>query len=198
MRSHNYLLAIFAILAASVAGIQAQADLAATYTGTVVSFGSGRSLRTTTNTFTLNITGITSDADAKRYLAVLAEGGQYALQKELGDANLGTFSIGGRLGPRINAVRVSEVDGKKRVIVVFERWLRYAELRGGYRSVDYPFGYLEIFVDPKTGKGEGTYIAAGQIRWKRDKDTDKYHVEVENFATFPSKLMGVVERIRTK
>lgn len=198
MRSSTYIIAVVTVLAATVLGIHAQADLAATYTGTVVSFGSGRSIRTTTSTFTLNISGTTSDADAKRYLAVLAEGGQYALQKELGNANLGTFSIGGRLGPRINAVRVSEVDGKKRIIAVFERWLRYAELRGGYRSVDYPFGYLEIFIDPKTGKGEGTYVAAGQIRWKRDKDSDKYHVEVENFATFPSKLMGVVERIRTK
>ena len=79
---------------------------------------------------------------------------------------------------------------------MFERWIRFGEIRGGYRSVDYPFGYLEIFIDPRTGRGEGTLIEAAQIRWRRDRDTNQYAVEIENFGTFPARLMGVTQRGR--
>ena len=54
----------------------------------------------------------------------------------------------------------------RRIYIVFERWLQFAELRGGYRSLDYPFGYIELNIDPATGNGEGTYIAAARIRWR--------------------------------
>jgi hypothetical protein len=68
---------------------------------------------------------------------------------------------------------------------VFERWLGIAELRGGYRSLDYPFSYIELMLDPRTGNGEGTYFAAARIRFK---DGD---VVIEDFATFPSRLLNV-------
>ena len=76
----------------------------------------------------------------------------------------------------------------------FERWLNFTEIRGGYRSIDYPFGYLELLIDPETGKGDGTFIEAAQIRWKRDKKLDQYVVEIENFGTFPARLMGISQR----
>jgi len=78
---------------------------------------------------------------------------------------------------------------------VFERWLQFAEVRGGYRSLDYPFGIIELFVDEKTGKGEGTYIAAAHIRWEKDKKTNQHKVDIENFATYPAKLTDVTVKI---
>ena len=167
-----------------------------TYTGTVVSYGSGRNTRTSVNTFTLNITGTTSDADVDRAVAVLQEGGQDDLQKSITKNDLGRFSIGARLGRTLNGVRIDEVDGKKRIRAVFERWINFSEIRGGYRSLDYPFGYIELLIDPATGKGDGTLIEAAQIRWKRDKKLDQYVVEIENFGTFPARLMGVQQRGR--
>ena len=168
-----------------------------TYTGTIISYGSGRNIRTTTNTFTLNINGTTSDADVDRAVAVLQEGGQDDLLRAINDRDLGFFSVGGNIGRRLNGVRIDTVDGRKRIRAIFERWLNFSEIRGGYRSVDYPFGYLEIFIDPATGKGEGTLIEAAQIRWKRDKRSNQYVVEIENFATFPARLMGVSQRNRS-
>jgi len=165
-----------------------------TYTGTIVSYGSRRNTRTTVNSFTLNIRGTTSDADVDKYVSILQEDGQDGLQKAINDNELGRFSVGTRLGRPLNAVRIEEVDGKKRIRAIFERWINFSELRGGHRSLDYPFGYLEIFIDPETGKGEGTLIEAAQIRWKRDKKLDQYVVEIENFGTFPAKLMGVSRR----
>jgi len=106
--------------------------------------------------------------------------------------NLGAFSVGNRIGPTINVVRESTVDGKRRIFVVFDRWEQFAELRGGYRSLDYPFGVLELFIDEKTGKGEGTFIAAAKIRF----DKDDNQVEIENFGTYPAKLTAIKMQTR--
>jgi hypothetical protein len=80
------------------------------------------------------------------------------------------------------------VDGRRRIFVVFERWTEFAEVRGGYRSLDYPFGVIELFLDPRTGKGEGTYIAAARIRFDRENKTNQNQLEIENFATYPARL----------
>lgn len=159
--------------------------------GTVISFGSGFDTRTRSALFSLNINGTTSDQDTQRYLDLLREGGQDSVLKEIEKQDLGRFSIGANVGIPINFVRESTVDGKRRIFVVFERWTQFAELRGGYRSLDYPFGVIELFIDPKTGKGEGTYIAAARVSWDKDGKNGQYQVEIENFATYPARLMGV-------
>ena len=164
------------------------------YTGTVISYGSRMNTRTTTNTFTLNINGTMSDAEVDRAVALLQEGGQDDLLNALRKNDLGNFAVGGRLGRDLIGVRVDQVDGKKRIRAIFERWLNFTEIRGGYRSIDYPFGYLELLIDPETGKGDGTFIEAAQLRWKRDKKLDQYVVEIENFGTFPARLMGISQR----
>src|SRR5688572_5187345 len=132
-----------AALAVTVFGTLVVAAQKETYTGTVISYGSGRNTRTTSNTFTLNITGTTSDDEANRLIAILQEGGQKDLQDALRKDELGRFSVGSRVGLPINAVRVDTWEGKKRIRAVFERWLNFNEIRGGYRSVDYPFAYIE-------------------------------------------------------
>ncbi len=191
MKFKTYAFTGFLLIAFASVATFAQDKVQERYTGTIISYGTGISSRTTTGAFTLDLKGRTSDEQAARFLAVLAEGGQDTLQKELNDEDLGSFIVGGQLGRKINAVRVSEVDGKTRIFVVFERWIQFAEVRGGYRSIDYPFGIIELFIDPKTGRGEGTFIAAAKVRWKRDSKDGEYHVEIENFATFPARLMGV-------
>jgi hypothetical protein len=88
------------------------------------------------------------------------------------------------------------VNGKRRIFAVFRRWMRFGEIRGGYRSTDYPYSVVEMYIDPQTGKGEGTFIAAAKIRWRQDKKSGKNQVEIEDFSTFPARLMGVTERGR--
>jgi hypothetical protein len=160
------------------------------YTGTVLSYGTGLNTRAVTRTFTLGITGETSNEDAARFLGILQNRGQSALLSEIDDEDLGYFSVGAQLGRRLNVVRESVEGGQRRIFIVFERWTEFAELRGGYRSLDYPFGVIELIIDERTGRGEGTYIAAAKIRWTRNGN-DANQVEVENFATFPARLLGV-------
>lgn len=161
------------------------------YTGTAISFNGPR---VATDFFNLRINGETSNEQANQYLAVLQQNGQDKALDAIRKNDLGSFSIGNQLGRTLNVVRESNVGGKRRLFIVFERWERFAELRGGYRSVDYPFGVIELFIDDATGKGEGTYIAAARIRWIDDKN----QVEVENFATYPVKLTAVTRRDNKK
>lgn len=179
------------LLSASALTAQAQKE---TYTGTVLSYGTGMNTRSTTRNFTLNVTGATSDEKAKGFLSILQDKGQNPLLDAINDEDLGNFSVGGSLGRTVNVVRQSQVDGRRRIFIVFERWLQFGELRGGYRSVDYPFGVIELFMDDATGKGSGTYIEAAKIRWTYDNKAKQYQVEIENFATFPAKLLGVSQR----
>jgi hypothetical protein len=150
--------------------------------------------RVRTGSFTLNIDSFTPDARAQQLLGLLQEGSDASLLREIGRDSVGRFSINGRLGPRVNVARETMVDGKRRIFAVFDRWESFGELRGGYRSLDYPYGVIEMFIDPRSGRGEGTYIAAAKIRWRRDRDSGEYQIEIENFATYPARLMGIVQR----
>lgn len=186
-------LSLFAITVL-VMGIAASGQGRQTYTGTIVSYGSGFNTRTQTGTFTISIDRSTSDERARQLLGLLQEGSDSSLLREIGREDVGSFSINGHIGPRLNVVRESMEGDKRRIFAVFDRWERFAELRGGYRSLDYPYGVIELYIDPRSGKGEGTYIAAAKIRWRQDKSSGQYQVEIENFATFPARLMGVVQR----
>lgn len=163
-----------------------------TYTGTILSYGSGFNTRTETAPFTLNINGTTPDNQAQNLLEILQTNGQNAVLREIEKLDLGRFGLSTRVGVPINVVRESVVDGRRRVFIVFQRWTRFAELRGGYRSLDYPFGVIEMFIDERTGKGEGTYIAAARIRF--DRDDNRRQIEIENFGTYPARLLGVQRR----
>lgn len=181
-----FYIAIFAIIS--------KAQVTETITGTVLSYGTGLNTRARTSPFTLTIKGHTSDDRAQSLLRLLQDEGQDALLKGIEDTDLGRFSINNNVGVTINAVHETNVDGKRRLYIVFERWMQFAELRGGYRSRDYPFGFIDLYIDPETGRGEGTYIAAARIRWRDGNGGNGPHVEVEDFATFPAKLLSVRAR----
>ena len=179
------------IILTSIVGVSAQQE---TYTGSIVSYGNGLTGRMRTGTFTLRIDRLTSDQRANQLLGLLQEGSDETLLNQLDNEDVGSFSINGRIGPRLNVVRESNINGQTRIFAVFRRWMNFGEIRGGYRSTDYPYGVIEMYVDPRTGKGEGTYIAAARIRWRQDKKSGQYNIEIENFATYPARLLGVTRR----
>jgi hypothetical protein len=157
-----------------------------TYTGTMV--GVGGWLGGVSRSFTLTIEGRTSDAEAARDVAILAEGGQDALLDALRDKRLGRFSLGGQLGRDVNFVLETTLpNGDRRITILFERWLNLYEVRYGARSQDYPFSYVELVID-RSGKGQGTFIPAARVRFHGNQ------VEVENFGVYPARLFGVRSR----
>jgi hypothetical protein len=160
------------------------------YTGTIVYIpgptagGPGRS-RTTTRTFTLTITCTTPDQEVSRLVGILKAEGQDPLLRAISKEKCGVIQVGGSVGRDVNTVRVSGTEeGERKITMLFERWLEFFEVRYGTRSKDYPFTYIELFVNNK-GKVEGTMIPAAKIQFKGDNTID-----IENFAAYPARIVG--------
>jgi hypothetical protein len=184
----RFLCVVTSIVFVGTVAMSVQAQRGTVFTGTAVIYGSGLSTRTISRSFTLSITGRTSDAEAASYLRTLQDGGQDALMRQISSKDLGRFSLSGSVGQPVNAVLV-ERDGDETVIrAVFRRWIGFGELRRGLRSVDYPFGYVEIRID-RSGRGDGQIIPAAKVRFRGGNT-----IEVEDFGTFPGRLMGVRQR----
>jgi hypothetical protein len=159
------------------------------YTGTIINM-SGRSASIG---FNLTLTGRTSDEEAQRYLSILASEGQDGLLKAIRKNDLGYIAATGQTRRDLLVVREATINGKRRILAAFERWMGIWEVRGGYRSEDYPFSIIEIFFDEK-GRGTGTFIGLAQVSLERDKKTEQLRLELESFGSFPSKVMGVMRR----
>jgi hypothetical protein len=185
--------ALFAILVPVASSGAAENAAKEVYTGTIAWIGGTWTGQMRTATFTLTIDGYTSDKEYDELLSALKEGDQAGLLKAMSKNNDGNFAVTGYVGRALGIVRAKEEEGKRRLFIVFQRWLRMAEVRNGYRSENYPFGVIELVINPD-GKGEGTYIAAAQITWKTDKKTGHQHMNIEDFATYPARLMGVQRR----
>jgi len=159
------------------------------YTGTIINM-TGRSASIG---FTLELTAKTNDEEALKYLNILASGGQDDLLKAIRKNNLGFIAATGQTRRDLLVVRESQVNGQRRIVAAFERWQKFFELRSGARSTDYPFSIIEIIFDAK-GRGTGTFIGLAEVKMKMDKKTEQWRLEIENFGTFPSKVMGVMRR----
>lgn len=141
--------------------------------------------------FTLIINRLSTDDEVRQLNSMLQSGGQDQLLQTLSRMEAGRIQIGTGVGVPANAIIVTDQgNGRTKISVVYERNLRFAELRYGARSVDYPFGYAEMFVG--RGENEGMLIPAARIRL-RDGNT----WEVEDFGTFPARLMGLRVRGRS-
>ena len=157
-----------------------------TITGTVYFVGGprpGRSLP-----FRLIIDRISTPAEISQLNSTLQSGGQDELLRTLSRMKAGRIEIGTGVGVPANAIiRTDEGNGRTKLTVIYERYLRFAELRYGARSQDYRFGYAEMYIG--RGDNQGMLIPAARIHL-RDGNT----WEVEDFGTFPAKLMGLQVR----
>jgi hypothetical protein len=100
----------------------------------------------------------------------------------------GKIEIGTGVGIPANAIMITdEGDGRTKMTVLYERNLSFAELRYGARSQNYRFGYAELYVG--RGNNEGMLIPAAYIRLRGGNTW-----EVEDFGTFPARLMGLQVR----
>jgi hypothetical protein len=141
--------------------------------------------------FTLIINRITTPDEVSRFNAALQEGKQDELLRSLSSTEAGRIQIGSNVGVPANAIIVTDQgNGQTKITVLYQRNLRFAELRYGARSTDYPFGYAEMYVG--RGENEGMLIPAAKVRL-RDGNT----WEVEDFGTFPARLMGLKIRGRS-
>jgi hypothetical protein len=135
--------------------------------------------------FRLIINRFSTPEEINQLNSALQSGGQDELLRTLSRMNAGRIEVSTGVGVRANVIiRTDEAEGRTKLIVLYERNLRFAELRYGARSQDYRFGYAELYIG--RGENEGMLIPAARIRL-RDGNT----WEVEDFGTFPARLMGL-------
>ena len=170
----------------TIAFAQDEAFTGRTITGTVYFVGGPRPGRSMP--FRLIMDRFTTTEQVSQLNAALQAGGQDELLKTLSRMKAGRIEIGTGVGIPANAIiRTEQGDGRTKLTVLYERTLRFSELRYGARSTNYRFGYAELYLG--RGDNQGMLIPAAFIRL-RDGNT----WEVEDFGTFPAKLMGL--RIR--
>ena len=165
---------------AQVAGLEGRS-----ITGTVYFVGgrtSGRSFP-----FRLIVNRLTTAEEARQLTVALVEGKEDELLRTLSKMESGRIQIGSGVGVVANAIIPSQEGDRTKLTVVYERYLRFSELRYGARSQDYKFGYAELYLGP--GAGEGMLIPAARIRVKGGSTW-----EVEDFGTFPARLLGLQVR----
>ena len=162
---------------------QGEGLIGRTITGTVY-FMSGRRPGTSLP-FTLRINRLTSPDEVRQLNSALQAGKQDELLQELSRLDAGRIQIGTGVGLPANAIIVdNQGNGRTKITVLYQRDVRFGELRRGARSTNYPFGYAEMYVG--RGDNEGMLIPAAHVRL-RDGNT----WEVEDFGTFPARLMGL-------
>ena len=157
-----------------------------TITGTAYFVGGRRPARSLP--FRLIINRFTTPEEVSQLNSALQSGAQDDLMRSLSRLEAGRIEVGTGVGVRANAIiRTDDGEGRTKLTVLYQRELRFGELRYGARSADYRFGYAELHVG--RGENEGMLIPAARVRLK-----DSNTWEVEDFGTFPARLMGLQVR----
>lgn len=162
------------------------------FTGTIFfipgpTVGGPGTTRMTSQTFTLTLDCTTPKDEMNRLAGILKSDGQDGLLRAITDKKCGVIQFGPNVGHDVNTVQITNTDeGERKITILFERWLHFFEVRYGTRSRDFPFTYLELFVNNQ-GNLEGTMIPAARVRFKEDDGT----IEIINFAAFPARITGM-------
>ena len=157
-----------------------------TITGTAYFIGGRRPSRSLP--FRLIVDRLTTPDQIQQLNSALQSGGQDELMRTLSHMKAGRIEIGTGVGVPANVIiRTDDGEGRTKLVVLYQRELGFGELRYGTRSSDYRFGYAELYLG--RGANEGMLIPAARIRLK-----DGNTWEVEDFGTFPARLMGLQVR----
>ncbi len=174
---------ILMIACAAICSLPLVAAGAETFIGRAVDT-SGQRLQSTAH-FTLHIDEYATDEEIAQHAAVLAETGSRGLEKVLWKLDRGWIKVGTSLGHVVGVARSIDTDGGRIIRAVTDRPIQLFEVRRGLRSVDYPFGVIELELDAD-GKGEGRLIAAAKLEFTEDGT-----LEIEQLGTRPFKLMKI-------
>lgn len=161
-----------ALLFVPMALCQQEGTTREAYTG--VALGTGGPMGGRSIPFDLRINRYTTDEDVLQLAQLLKEKGQDALRRELEKRDVGRINAVGSTGNQIAVARKFK-QGNQTIIRVFTaRNMSFFELSRSGRSVDYPYGYLQLTLD-ENGKGVGQFIVAVKISF--DKKQGKYEME---------------------
>lgn len=139
----------------------------------------------------LFVNSYTSDAEAKTMAATLVEAGPDALLKLLEKTDSrGRITLTGRVGfYDLKLIRSHRTKTGRRIYAVGDRPVGFLEMYAGNRSLDYPFGILQLDLETKeNGKEEGV---GALIYSAKIKVLEGNSIDVESYGIQPIRLMGV-------
>jgi hypothetical protein len=128
------------------------------------------------------------DGDREALLQAFADKGQDEMLKQLlKRPRLGYIRLPNTMGHDIHyAVQQPLPEGGRRIIVVTDRPIGFAEARNNSRSMDYPFTMVEFRFNA-AGVGEGKMSTGTQIA----KSKDGTHLELEMWGNTPTRFTEV-------
>ena len=137
------------------------------------------------------VNNYTSDAEAKTMATALREGGSDALLKILKDAkSIGKIRLSGRAGfYDFKLIRSHQTEGGRRIYAVGDRPVGFLEVYAGNRSLDYPFGILQLDLKRNSkGREEGT---GALVYSAKIKVLEGNSIEIESYGIGAIQLLGV-------
>jgi hypothetical protein len=143
-----------------------------------------------------------SPEERQKLIETMVEQGPDDLLKALQKVpEKGRFSIPGLMGPDPHQLRLghslrytwqtAQPGGGRRIVIITDRYIGFAEARNQPRTMDYPFTLFEIRVGAD-GKGEGKMAVATKITF----DKVAKQVELENYSSEPVRLNAVQVKVR--
>ena len=142
------------------------------YSGVAIGTGGavgGKSLQ-----FDFRVKRYATDEDVQKLAELLKTQGQDALRRELEKLDVGRIRPVQTVGNQIAVARKRTVGTDTLITIVTARQMPFIELYRNGRTVDYPFGFLQVKLNQK-GEGTGQIMAAAKIRF--DKKKGQYEIE---------------------
>ena len=104
----------------------------------------------------ITVTRWSTEAETKRLVTALQEGGHEALLERLQDVEpVGRIYAPGTLGFDLRYAHAEDIgDGIRRIVLATDRPMSFYEVVNRPRTADYPFTFIELRVN-EDGEGEG-------------------------------------------
>ncbi|HUN89536.1 MAG TPA: hypothetical protein VMU28_12125 [Terriglobales bacterium] len=168
-------LRVLVLLILAVTAVFAQ-DKPAPERYTATAIGTGGGVGGKTLLFNFNITRYTTDEEVQQLAALLKEKGQDALVSAMEKLDCGRIYPVASTGNTIAVARKRVVDGIPIITIVTARQMSFTELTSMSRTKQYPFGFVQVKLNPNNKDGgTGQIMAAAKIRF--DKKKGNYEIE---------------------
>jgi hypothetical protein len=175
MKTRLARIGVLAVIALSSLSFAANAqDKPAAEAYSAVAMGTGGSVGGKTAQFDFRITSYTTDEEVQKFAQLVKEKGTDALRSALEKEDKGRVNVVGTTGNQIAVARKRQQGANTVITIVTARSMGFRELYNSGRSVDYPFGYLQVTLNEK-GEGTGQIMAAAKIKF--DKKKGEYQIE---------------------
>ena len=137
----------------------------------------------------------TTPEDRKGMLEALKTGGTNALVSVMEKMDRGWLQVENNLRWPIRVATIWKDGDKTRIRIATNRPIYWGEVHESTRSLDYPFGLIELVLPPE-GKGKGTLVLATQAGFD---DNGRIEIRTMPQNTGPQRVTNVVaEKVKKK